>query len=64
MQTAYLTPPFGYNLFYMRSVAPPEVTTGDLYRSVVPFLIMQVLGIVILVLFPQIALWLPELIFN
>ncbi|RCV90424.1 TRAP transporter large permease [Billgrantia montanilacus] len=64
MQTAYLTPPFGYNLFYMRSVAPPEVTTGDLYRSVVPFLAMQVIGIVLLVMFPQIALWLPELIFN
>ncbi|WP_232341070.1 TRAP transporter large permease [Bisbaumannia pacifica] len=64
MQTAYLTPPFGYNLFYMRSVAPPEVTTGDLYRSVVPFLAMQVLGIVLLVLFPQIALWLPGMIFD
>lgn len=64
MQSAYLTPPFGYNLFYMRSVAPPEVTTGDLYRSVVPFLAMQILGIVLLVLFPQIALWLPGLIFD
>ncbi|KAA0011308.1 TRAP transporter large permease subunit [Billgrantia pellis] len=64
MQSAYLTPPFGYNLFYMRSVAPPEVTTGDLYRSVIPFLAMQVLGIVLLVMFPQIALWLPELIFD
>ncbi|MCE8019262.1 TRAP transporter large permease subunit [Halomonas sp. MCCC 1A11036] len=64
MQSAYLTPPFGYNLFYMRSVAPPEVTTGDLYRSVVPFLAMQILGIVLLVMFPQIALWLPGLIFD
>lgn len=64
MQCAYLTPPFGYNLFYMRSVAPPEVTTGDLYRSVMPFLALQILAIVVLVLFPQIALWLPGLIFG
>lgn len=64
MQTAYLTPPFGYNLFYMRSVAPPEITTVDLYRAVVPFIALQVLGIVLLVVFPEIALWLPNLIFD
>ncbi|WP_227368082.1 TRAP transporter large permease [Halomonas sp. M20] len=64
MQTAYLTPPFGYNLFYMRSVAPPEVTTGDLYRAVLPFIALQVVGIILVVVFPQIALWLPNLIFG
>lgn len=64
MQTAYLTPPFGYNLFYMRSVAPPEITTMDIYRSVVPFIILQMLGLALVVIFPQIALWLPGLLFG
>ncbi|MEH6443532.1 MAG: TRAP transporter large permease subunit [Oceanospirillaceae bacterium] len=64
MQTAYLTPPFGYNLFYMRSVAPPSITIYDLYKAVVPFIILQVIGLGLVVAFPQIALWLPELIFG
>lgn len=64
MQTAYLTPPFGYNLFYMRSVAPPSITIYDLYKAVIPFIILQVIGLALVVAFPQIALWLPELIFG
>lgn len=64
MQTAYLTPPFGYNLFYMRSVAPPEITIGDLYKAAIPFVIMQTIGLALVVAFPQIALWLPEQIFG
>ncbi|MCX5839585.1 MAG: TRAP transporter large permease subunit [Deltaproteobacteria bacterium] len=64
MQTAYLTPPFGYNLFYMRGVAPPEITTLDLYRAVVPFIILQTIGLILIILFPQIALWLPNLLFG
>jgi tripartite ATP-independent transporter DctM subunit len=64
MQTAYLTPPFGYNLFYMRSVAPPEIKTTDIYRSVTPFIALQMLGLALVVMFPQIALWLPQLIFK
>lgn len=64
MQTAYLTPPFGYNLFYMRSVAPPEITIGDLYKAAIPFVIMQTLGLALVVAFPQIALWLPQQIFG
>jgi len=64
MQTAYLTPPFGYNLFYMRSVAPPSITIYDLYKAVIPFIILQVIGLGLVVAFPQIALWLPELIFG
>jgi tripartite ATP-independent transporter DctM subunit len=63
MQTAYLTPPFGYNLFYMRGVAPPEITTLDIYWSVVPYIILQTIGLILIVLFPQIALWLPHLLF-
>ncbi|MGY8871186.1 MAG: TRAP transporter large permease, partial [Pseudomonadales bacterium] len=64
MQTAYLTPPFGYNLFYMRSVAPPSITIYDLYKAVIPFIFLQVLGLALVVAFPQIALWLPGVIFG
>ncbi|WP_372742868.1 TRAP transporter large permease subunit [Neptunomonas sp.] len=64
MQTAYLTPPFGYNLFYMRSVAPPSITIYDLYKAVVPFIILQVIGLGLVVAYPQIALWLPGVIFG
>lgn len=58
-QIAYITPPFGYNLFLMRAMAPPEITLGDIYRSIVPFVGMMGLMIVILMLFPDLALWLP-----
>jgi len=64
MQSAYLTPPFGYNLFYMKAVAPPEITLADIYRSVIPFVGLQILGIIIVVIFPQIALWFPKIIFG
>ena len=60
-QIAYITPPFGYNLFLMRAMAPPEITLVDIYRSIVPFFFLMVLSIVIIMIFPQIALWLPEL---
>jgi tripartite ATP-independent transporter DctM subunit len=60
-QIAYVTPPFGYNLFLMRAMAPPEITLIDIYRSIIPFFFLMVLTIVILMIFPQIALWLPEL---
>ncbi len=64
MQSAYLTPPFGYNLFYMRSVAPPSVTIYDLYWAAIPFVFLQILGLALVVAYPQIALWLPNLIFG
>ena len=60
-QIAYLTPPFGYNLFLMRAMAPKEVTLMDIYRSVVPFVLLMILGLAIIIVFPQIALWLPGL---
>jgi tripartite ATP-independent transporter DctM subunit len=60
-QIAYITPPFGYNLFLMRAMAPPEITLVDIYRSIVPFFVMMVATIIILMIFPQVALWLPEL---
>lgn len=59
-QVAYLTPPFGYNLFLMRSMAPPEVTLPDIYRSVVPFVALMVVTLIIIGVFPEIATWLPN----
>ena len=59
MQLSGLTPPFGFALFYMRSVAPQGVTMGDIIRSVVPFLPLQVAVVALVMFFPQVALWLP-----
>ncbi len=59
-QIAYMTPPFGYNLFLMRAMAPPEITITDIYRSIVPFVLVMILGLALVTIFPQIALWLPE----
>ncbi len=62
-QIAYMTPPFGYNLFLMRAMAPPEVTLGDIYRSIVPFVFVMIVGLVLVMMFPEIALWLPRLVY-
>jgi TRAP-type mannitol/chloroaromatic compound transport system permease large subunit len=62
-QIAYITPPFGYNLFLMRALAPKEVTLVDIYRSIWPFVIMMVGVIVLVGIFPQLALWLPQYIY-
>jgi len=59
-QIAYMTPPFGYNLFLMRAMAPPEISLVDIYRSVFPFVAIMILGMIIIMAFPQIALWLPQ----
>ena len=59
-QMAYMTPPFGYNLFLMRAMAPPEVRLGDIYRSVTPFVAIMALTLVLVMIYPQIALWLPQ----
>lgn len=64
MQMAYITPPYGLNLFYMRAVAPKEVTLKDIYWGAVPFIFLQGLLLVLLILFPQLVLWLPDLIFG
>jgi len=63
-QIAYLTPPFGYNLFLMRAMAPPEITLPDIYRSVTPFVIIMLLTLVIIGVFPGIATWLPNHIYS
>ncbi len=62
-QIAYLTPPFGYNLFLMRAFAPKEITMGDIYTSVAPFVLVMVTALALVMAFPQIALWLPNLIY-
>ena len=62
-QIAYMTPPFGYNLFLMRAMAPPEISLVDIYRSVWPFVIIMIIGLAIVTAFPQIALWLPNLVY-
>ena len=63
LQTSFLTPPFGFALFYLRGVAPPEVTTGQIYRGVVPYIGIQVTMLLILALFPALATWLPGLVY-
>jgi tripartite ATP-independent transporter DctM subunit len=60
-QMAYMTPPFGYNLFLMRAMAPPEISLRDIYASVTPFVLVMVLTLALVMIFPQIALWLPQL---
>lgn len=63
-QIAYMTPPFGYNLFLMRAMAPPEITLTDIYRSILPFVLVMVLALILVMVFPQIALWLPETVYG
>jgi TRAP-type mannitol/chloroaromatic compound transport system permease large subunit len=64
MQCAWLTPPYGFNLFYMRAITPSEITMGDIYRSVIPFVGLQLILLVLVMLFPQIALWLPAFVIS
>ncbi|WP_170475912.1 TRAP transporter large permease [Ruegeria arenilitoris] len=63
-QIAYMTPPFGYNLFLMRAMAPPEIGLSDIYRSIIPFVGVMVLALIIIMVFPEIALWLPGYIYG
>jgi TRAP-type mannitol/chloroaromatic compound transport system permease large subunit len=63
-QVAYMTPPFGYNLFLMRAMAPPEIGIRDIYASIVPFVAIMILALVIVMVFPQIALWLPDAVYT
>ena len=63
-QIAYMTPPFGYNLFLMRAMAPPEIGLGDIYRSILPFVLVMVLALAMVMLVPEIALWLPNYVYG
>ena len=62
-QIAYMTPPFGYNLFLMRAMAPPEITLRDIYASILPFVCVMIFALALVMTFPQIALWLPEYVY-
>ena len=64
LQTSFLTPPFGFALFYLRGVAPPEVLTRDIYKGIIPFVLLQVVMLGILALWPELTLWLPRLIYG
>jgi TRAP-type mannitol/chloroaromatic compound transport system permease large subunit len=62
-QIAYMTPPFGYNLFLMRAMAPPEITLRDIYGSILPFVGVMILALILIMKFPEIALWLPQYVY-
>ncbi len=64
LQTSFLTPPFGFALFYMKGVAPPEVKIQDIYRGIIPFVIIQLIGLGLVMGFPDLALWLPRVMLN
>ncbi|MRI31516.1 C4-dicarboxylate ABC transporter [Endozoicomonas sp. OPT23] len=64
LQTSFLTPPFGFALFYLRGVAPPEVKTSDIYRGVVPFIVIQLMLLAALAIWPELATWLPEQLYG
>ncbi len=64
LQTSFLTPPFGFSLFYLRGAAPPEVETLDIYRGIIPFVILQIIGMAVIWSIPAIATWLPRLLFR
>jgi TRAP-type mannitol/chloroaromatic compound transport system permease large subunit len=64
MQMSFLSPPFGYALFYLKSVAPPHITMAMIFKAAMPFLLLQALGLTLVILFPQLILWLPKLAFS
>ena len=64
LQTSFLTPPFGFALFYMKGVAPPEVRMQDIYKGIIPFVGLQLIGLAVVVAFPQVTLWLPRLMLE
>ena len=64
LQTSFLTPPFGFSLFYLKGVTPPEVQTMDIYKGIVPFVIIQLIGLVVICLIPEAVTWLPQLLLG
>jgi len=64
LQTSFLTPPFGFALFYLRGVAPAEVKTTHIYQGVIPFIFIQLIMLGILALFPELATWLPHALYG
>ena len=64
LQTSFMTPPFGFSLFYLKAVTPPEITTGEIYRGIIPFVLFQIIGLLIVVFFPILVTWLPKVVFG
>jgi tripartite ATP-independent transporter DctM subunit len=64
LQTSFMTPPFGFSLFYLKAVTPPEISTGHIYRGIIPFVVFQLIGLMIVVLWPELATWLPNVVFG
>jgi len=64
LQTSFLTPPFGFSLFYLKSVTPPEISTADIYRGIIPFVLLQLTGLLFVVFFPSLATWLSKITFG
>jgi tripartite ATP-independent transporter DctM subunit len=60
LQTSFLTPPFGFTLFYMKGTVPPSITMVDIYKGIIPFVVLQLIGLALVMVFPQLALWLPR----
>lgn len=64
LQTSFMTPPFGFSLFYLKAVTPPEISTGDIYRGIMPFVFFQLVGLLVVVFFPILVTWLPSVVFR
>ena len=64
LQTSFMTPPFGFSLFYLKAVTPPEISTGHIYRGIVPFVFVQLIGLAIVLFFPILVTWLPSVVFR
>jgi tripartite ATP-independent transporter DctM subunit len=64
LQTSFMTPPFGFSLFYLKAVTPPSITTGHIYRGILPFVIAQLIGLFIVISFPVLVTWLPQVVFG
>jgi len=64
LQTSFLTPPVGFALFYLKGVCPPEIKLTDIYKGVIPFIILQLVGLAIVILFPALTTWLPAMVYG
>jgi tripartite ATP-independent transporter DctM subunit len=64
LQTSFMTPPFGFSLFYLKGVAPPGIDTMDIYKGIIPFVILQLIGLLAVIFFPQLTTWLPKVVFG
>jgi TRAP-type mannitol/chloroaromatic compound transport system permease large subunit len=64
LQTSFLTPPFGFALFYLKGVAPKSITIQQIYKGIIPFVILQVIGLLLVMYFPELALWMPNTILE